>query len=147
MPTTSPHQTLLKFGYPDTLIHDYDHWSVLLRPKQVTFGSLVMIAKSPVTAFSELPEDSFKEMPDVISDIERTLSEVASYQKINYLTLMMVDPQVHSHVIPRYEGSREFSGICFEDRSWPGPPDLTTYTDCPDKAFEDLLDKFKNAWP
>jgi len=28
--------TIRKFGYPDTLIHEYDHWVVLLRPQQVT---------------------------------------------------------------------------------------------------------------
>ena len=38
--------------------------------------------------------------------------------------LMMVDPHVHFHVIPRYSGSREWSGLMFPDHGWPGPPDL-----------------------
>ena len=38
--------------------------------------------------------------------------------------LMMVDPHVHFHVIPRYDGSRSFGGMSFPDRAWPGPPDL-----------------------
>jgi diadenosine tetraphosphate (Ap4A) HIT family hydrolase len=37
---------------------------------------------------------------------------------------MMVDPDVHFHVLPRYQASREFSGGRFEDPAWPGPPDL-----------------------
>src|SRR3546814_2464599 len=32
--------TILKFGYPATLIREYEHWVVLLRPAQLTLGSL-----------------------------------------------------------------------------------------------------------
>ena len=38
--------TIEKFGYPTTLIREYEHWLVLLRPEQVTLGSLVLAAKS-----------------------------------------------------------------------------------------------------
>ena len=47
-------ETMLKFGYPDSLICDYEHWVVLLRPAQVTRGSLVLAAKSDATAFGQL---------------------------------------------------------------------------------------------
>ena len=46
------------------------------------------------------------------------------YEKINYLMLMMVDPNVHFHVIPRYEGGREWQGREFVDVGWPKVPDL-----------------------
>ena len=38
--------------------------------------------------------------------------------------LMMVDPHVHFHVIPRYEGSRTAAGLTIADAGWPGQPDL-----------------------
>ena len=38
--------------------------------------------------------------------------------------LMMVDPNVHFHVIPRYPEPRSWSGIEFPDAGWPGPPQL-----------------------
>jgi diadenosine tetraphosphate (Ap4A) HIT family hydrolase len=38
--------------------------------------------------------------------------------------LMMVDKQVHYHVIPRYERDTEFSGITWKDSGWPGVPNL-----------------------
>jgi diadenosine tetraphosphate (Ap4A) HIT family hydrolase len=41
--------------------------------------------------------------------------------KINYLMLMMVDPHVHFHVLPRYEGDRSHGGIEVVDAGWPGP--------------------------
>ncbi len=31
-------QTILKFGYPQGLIQEYEHWVILLRPQQVTLG-------------------------------------------------------------------------------------------------------------
>jgi diadenosine tetraphosphate (Ap4A) HIT family hydrolase len=38
--------------------------------------------------------------------------------------LMMVDPNAHFHVIPRYPDARNWSGIEFRDEGWPGPPSL-----------------------
>ena len=57
--------TIEKFGYPGSLIREYDHWVVLLRPAQVTLGSLVLAAKSDATAFSALPADAFAELARV----------------------------------------------------------------------------------
>ena len=56
--------------------------------------------------------------------IEAALSEAIGYEKINYLMLMMVDPHVHFHVLPRYEGSREHGDIAISDTGWPGQPEL-----------------------
>ena len=39
--------------------------------------------------------------------------------------LMMVDPDVHFHVIPRYSKPKQFGNIEFSDPGWPGPPDLS----------------------
>jgi diadenosine tetraphosphate (Ap4A) HIT family hydrolase len=37
---------------------------------------------------------------------------------------MMVDPQVHFHVIPRYAASKDFAGTTWTDANWPKPPDI-----------------------
>ena len=42
--------TIEKFGYPASLIGELQHWMILLRPAQVTLGSLVLAAKSDVRA-------------------------------------------------------------------------------------------------
>jgi len=39
---------------------------------------------------------------------------------------MMVDPNVHFHVIPRYGHARQWGGMDFPDAGWPGPPHLGT---------------------
>jgi diadenosine tetraphosphate (Ap4A) HIT family hydrolase len=117
-------QTVVRFGYPDTLIREYDHWLVLLREPQATLGSLVLCAKPDVTEFSALPKEVFEEMNLVIGDIERALKAAFSYEKINYLMLMMVDPNVHFHVIPRYSEPRSACGITVADPGWPAVPQL-----------------------
>jgi diadenosine tetraphosphate (Ap4A) HIT family hydrolase len=116
--------TIEKFGYPATLLCDLEYWVILLRPAQVTLGSLVLAAKSDATAFAQLPPEAFAELHDAVGRVERALKAFTKYQRINYLMLMMVDPNVHFHVIPRYEGQRVWRGEVFADAGWPGPPAL-----------------------
>ena len=66
--------TIKAFGYPETLIHEYEHWVVLLRPKQVTLASLVLACKEPAEAFSEISPGAFAEFGQVVRDIEGRLS-------------------------------------------------------------------------
>ncbi|MCB2045716.1 MAG: HIT family protein [Novosphingobium sp.] len=117
-------ETLRKFGWPATLVTEFDHWVVLARPAQPTLGSLVLAAKSEVTAFGDLPAAAHAELAKATAAIERALGKAVSYSKLNYLMLMMVDPHVHFHVIPRYDGARAWGGREFVDAGWPRPPEL-----------------------
>ena len=130
--------TIEKFGWPATLIAEFDHWVVLLRPAQPTLGSLVLAARSDATAFGALPAEAHAELKIVTQRIEAALSQAVGYARINYLMLMMVDPHVHFHVIPRYEGERAAQGVTVVDAGWPGQPDLTK-TVQPDGAQRDAL--------
>ena len=118
--------TMRKFGYPDSLIREYEHWVVLLRPAQVTAGSLILAAKGEATAFGQLPPGAHAELATVTKEIEATLLAEIGYEKINYLMLMMVDPHVHFHVLPRYSGTKTFAGMDLSDAGWPGQPDLNS---------------------
>lgn len=140
-------QTIVRFGYPATLIADYPHWVVLLRPSQPTLGSLVLAAKSDAQAFAELPGAAFAELAGVVSDIETVLRARVRYQKINYLMLMMVDPNVHFHVIPRYEGEREAEGLTIPDKGWPRPPVLNEAVDLTPDQIAKLAGWLKQGWP
>jgi diadenosine tetraphosphate (Ap4A) HIT family hydrolase len=124
MTQTHPHATLVKFGYPDTLVHEGEHWAVLVRPQQPTLGSLVLCSTSDATAYGDLPAAAFVEQGQLVARIEAMLAKAVDYQRINYLMLMMVDPHVHFHVIPRYKGERTFGEVIHSDSGWPGPPNL-----------------------
>ena len=116
--------TIEKFGWPATLIAEFDHWLVLLRPAQPTLGSLVLAAKSDATAFAGLPGEAHAELKRVTGAIEAALARFTGYARLNYLMLMMVDRHVHFHVIPRYGGAREWGGVGFPDAGWPAVPQL-----------------------
>ncbi len=116
--------TIITFGYPDSLVKEYEHWVVLVRGDQVTLGSLVLASKSDATAFGALPPAAFAELGAIIPIIEQALRAFCAYEKVNYLMLMMVDPNVHLHVLPRYSGTRRWGDVEFPDAGWPKAPQL-----------------------
>ncbi|HEX9964746.1 MAG TPA: HIT family protein [Allosphingosinicella sp.] len=139
--------TIRRFGYPATLIADYEHWMVLLRPAQPTLGSLILAAKGEETSFAALPAEAFTELQRAAADIERALGEAVLFEKINYLMLMMVDPHVHFHVVPRYEGEREACGVGVKDSGWPKVPALGEAVELEPEQVEALVGYFKGCWP
>jgi diadenosine tetraphosphate (Ap4A) HIT family hydrolase len=141
-----PNQTMIRFGYPDTLICEYDHWVVLLREMQVTLGSLILCSKSDATAFSDLPVAAFEEMGAVVIDLESAVSAAFQYDKINYLMLMMVDPNVHFHVFPRYATERDACGLRIIDAGWPAAPKLDVYRELTPSERSDLCRHIRDFW-
>lgn len=140
-------ETILRFGYPGAMIAHYDHWVVLLRPAQPTLGSLILAAKGEATSFPDLPLEAFAELRAVVADIERALAASIRHEKINYLMLMMVDPHVHFHVIPRYEGERSACGVTVADAGWPKVPALGEAVTLETEQVEALVRYFKGFWP
>jgi len=138
--------TAVNFGYPRTKVAETDQWLVLVRPKQPTFGSLVLVCKEPVQAFSELSPAAFADLQVAIGGIERLLTRVVDYARINYLMLMMVDRDVHFHVIPRYDGARTHGGRDFPDAGWPGPPALAASVDLDQETAAQLAETWRREW-
>lgn len=140
------HATLIKFGYPQRVIAEFTYWLVLLRPRQITLGSLVLVARCDALSFSALEEQAFAELASVTKHLEHTLKSLFNYDKINYLMLMMQDPHVHFHVLPRYAAPREFCGMTYEDADWGKPPILTGDLTLSEVASKQLLVDIKAAW-
>ena len=135
--------TIEKFGYPATLVRDYTHWVLLVRPAQVTAGSLILAAKSDVTAYGELPKAAFTEQATIVAELEHMLRGAVNMDKINYLMLMMLDPHVHFHIFPRYQGERSFAGLELADHGWPGPPDLKSAVELDLTAIGQAVDALR----
>jgi diadenosine tetraphosphate (Ap4A) HIT family hydrolase len=138
---------MIKFGYPETRVCEYPHWVVLLRPHQPTLGALVLACKDPAEAFGDISTEAFAELQRVTGDIEAGLSAFRPYQKINYLMLMMVDPDVHFHVLPRYAETQSFEGVSYPDKGWPAVPDLGAGVTPDPAARAALVAALKAAWP
>jgi len=135
--------TIKKFGYPATLIRDYHHWVLLVRPAQATAGSLILAAKSNATAYGDLPPAAFIEQGVIVAELEKKLRETIKMDKINYLMLMMVDPHVHFHIFPRYDGERSIAGLTLTDRGWPGPPDLKSAVELDSIAIGQVVETLR----
>lgn len=139
--------TMRKFGYPHTLVAEYAHWVVLVRPAQATLGALVLVNRSDATAFAALGGPDFAELHAVVGDIERGLAAFRRYARINYLMLMMVDREVHFHVLPRYDRDEQFDGAPYRDSGWPGAPDLTGNRKLEGASLDRLVHAIRDAWP
>lgn len=113
-----------KFHTRELVILDTKHWTWSLRPSQVTIGSGILSLKRECFALSNVSIEEFCDLKAMIKVIEQTLFNAFEYQKINYMMLMMLDKQLHYHVIPRYENMISFNSSKWIDTSWPSVPDL-----------------------
>lgn len=138
--------TAEKFGYPESLVARSEHWLVLVRPAQPTLGSLVLVCTEPVQRFGEIGAAAGADLPGIVARIEQALAASFAPDKLNYLMLMMVDPDVHFHVLPRYETSRMFEGGEFDDAGWPGPPDITRKLALSDTQHQALTARLKERF-
>ncbi len=143
----APNKTIANFGWPATEIAATAHWSVLLRPAQPTLGALVVACRDDATEFGALSPAAFADLARVVPAVETMLKAAVGYEKINWLMLMMVDPHVHFHVLPRYPGARALDGVEVADAGWPGPPALAqAVTPAPAEAAA-LVARLRAAWP
>ncbi len=140
-------QTMLRFGYPQSLVAEAEHWVVLLRPEQVTAGCLVLACKEDVTSLGQITSAAGTELPGVVAAIETALSATYGPEKFNYLALMMVDPHVHFHVIPRYARAVEVAGSTIPDPGWPKQPNLAAAATLTADQMDQMLGDLKSNWP
>jgi diadenosine tetraphosphate (Ap4A) HIT family hydrolase len=139
--------TIVKFGYPETCLAEYEHWVVLLRQKQVTAGSMVLACKAEAVAFGDVSAEAWADLARATADVEAAARAAFAYDRINYLALMMVDPHVHFHVLPRHETPREIAGAVIADEAWPKPPDITRTAELTDEQLAAIAERLRAAWP
>lgn len=139
-------ETMLKFGHPATLVAETAHWCVLVRPQQATLGALILVCKEPARAFSDISAAAHAELKPLVERIERCLKGAFAYDKINWLMLMMVDPDVHFHVLPRYAAPRAFGGFAFADPGWPAAPALGHANPLGPDTLATLAADLRAAW-
>lgn len=131
-----------KFKTTELLIYESQYWIWSLRLVQATLGAGVLSLKRECPVFSELNQDEFSDLNNIIKVIEKTLKVTFNYDIMNYLMLMMVDKQVHYHVIPRYERSIDSVGISWKDLGWPGVPNLAG-DEIDNRKLHEILDTIK----
>lgn len=125
------------FDEKNNLIKDYEHWKLLIRNRNTTLGNCVAITKRHMENFSDITPEEMKEFAQVVKDVERALKQSFSYDKINYLMLMMKDSHTHFHVIPRYAAPRKFASAQWTDDDWPKSSHLVK-AEVPQKVLQQI---------
>lgn len=137
--------TIQTFGHPETVIKEYEHWFVLFRMNQITVGSLVLAAKSDAEHLGELTSEEWSEFSQVSKDAEQVLRSTFGAEKFNYLALMMKDPNVHFHFVPRYSKPVEVNGREYADADWPLKTELNTI-EMPEEDSKTIQAKLTEAF-
>jgi diadenosine tetraphosphate (Ap4A) HIT family hydrolase len=133
-----------KFDHDRGEVVSTAHWSVVIRRKQVTLGALVLICRHHAESLGRLSPEAAADLPVAARALESMLQAAFRPDKLNYLALMMVDPHLHFHVLPRYSAARELHGYTFQDVAWGGPPRLDVDTP-PDAVVEAVLADLRAA--
>jgi len=137
---------LLKAFGEKNIVCEYGGWMVFLRPQQITIGSLVIsLWDYPAESIGTIRNESMVSARELISMVELSLKNELAPEKFNYLALMMVDPQVHFHVIPRYSRPVLFNEGEYADDAWPKPPNLQCALDLPPETRTKLFARLKDS--
>ena len=97
-------------------------WVLSLRPEQITLGSMVLSVESGARNLADLGPDEAIGMGRGFALAEGLAREVLGAVRINILCLMMQDPIVHFHILPRHDRTARRHGRDWSDGDWPGPP-------------------------
>ena len=140
-------ETLHSFGYPETLVKEYEHWFLICGPRQVTLGTLILVCKEGVETLAGVSDAAWHEFPVAIREIESALAQLFKNDRINYLFLMMANREAHAAIIPRYASERTFGGARFTDPGWPKGPDTNFFNELEPALFTTLVETLKGAFP
>ena len=131
-----------KFLVDAILIEKTDSWSWSVRPNQPTLGAGILSLNRHALHFSDVTPQEMAELAELIKPLETAVQPAFNHNIMNYLMLMMVDHHVHFHVIPRYDGVRQFAGLEWIDNGWPALPVMG---DSQHKNQEGVLTQIQDA--
>ena len=110
------------FRLDELTVDEGPHWVTSVRPGQITLGSMVVSSSQGLLDFTDLTDTSSAALGAAFGMVERLARERFGAVRVNFIALMMKDPVIHFHALPRYDRSIEWYGRVWEDVDWPGPP-------------------------
>ena len=113
-----------KFELNKNTIFENESWRLSIRPKQLTFCSMVLSIKSPISCFSTLTEKMLFDLKEIYALLAK-IKHIIGADKINYISLMLVDDLLHTHIFFRHAKPIIFDEKVFLDKKYPLPLDIS----------------------
>lgn len=133
-----------KFQLEELTLAERGGWVLSLRPEQLTLGSMVLSVASGTQDMARLTPEEGAGMAAGFGLAERLARNRLGAVRINALCLMMQDPVVHFHILPRYAAPIDRHGITWQDGDWPGPP-MIGPCETPDRVLRALHGELRAA--
>lgn len=111
-----------KFRINELKIYSNDFWHISLRPGQLTLGSMVISTSKEWKNFTDVSEEAGAGLIQAQAICEKLAKETFGAVRINVVCLMMNDPFIHYHVLPRFDKDVSFAELKWKDEFWPGAP-------------------------
>lgn len=140
---------------PDPLqFYETAHWRVVLNTNQTYLGRSVVLLKRPCGQLADVTDAEFSELLTVIRKLEHVFHSVLGATMFNWSCLMnfayrdtVPNPQIHWHLVPRYDHTVEFAGRSFSDPNF-GNRSKDDITTLPDGVLPELRNTLiKNLQP
>ena len=119
MDTRSYADAVKKFRPDELTLFSSPHWHLLLRAKQLTLGSMILLPTEPRDDFECLTAPEAHDLFQTVARAQRVLRETFGPSRFNLIAAMMKDNFVHFHLIPRYDSTRTFGQMEWVDTDWP----------------------------
>lgn len=104
------------------LIYRTHYWDVRLNPNQKYLGRCVVVLRRPCPRLPEITTEEIYALMKLAAELEALITKTFGATMFNWSCLMNnayqhtpPDPQVHWHLVPRYDHAVEFNGKNFQD--------------------------------
>jgi len=131
------------------LITGRKYWNIFLAPSQRYLGTCVIAIKRHCANLSELEDFEWMEFSKIVPEMEIVIKKLFNPTLFNWSCFKNAayrsdnpDPEVHWHLIPRYDSEVEFHGIKFEDPDFGYIPQPIT-GEIPKDVMNSMLSEFK----
>ena len=124
------------------IVKKFEYWTIAVRTGQVTVGSMIITLNRDCLDMTEVLPEEMAEFPVLCKWYQDRCKKLYDAEKFNYLALMMVDPFVHFHVIPRYSQTVEKYNMNWEDTGWPKLPNMGVIHDLTEEQLLQIREDF-----
>ncbi len=106
-------------SYTANKVRQFKHWGVYVHPNQGYLGRCILWCdRADALDLTDATREERTELFEILPQLKQTIESAFGAEWMNYSFLGNETRHLHGHVVPRYSGVREFSGVIFDDPEW-----------------------------